>query len=186
MSVTVLVLIGIRWACLQSVCVFCLFMYPLTLLLLFFFVCVLILVYSLSLCSFMLAWHVCSELTWPDVGVKLCAVSKCACVCVVFPRDLIWWPFFHVLAVLSAIIDLPLSFCVTPSLWSSVCCVLRGGLRFQHELSSGGSYLAHKRSGDGEGSDSVLEIYHMTAINQRTYTQKKRSSHQCWVYEDVL
>lgn len=143
---TVLTLIRIRWPCLQSVCVLslhvpfdCFFF----LTFIYLFIYCLILAYSSSLCSFMLQWHVCSELTWPDVGVKLCAVSKskCASLCaVLFSPETSFGgipPFFYVLALYCQLsLTRPFLFASFPC-FDPARCALQGRLQIQHELSSG-------------------------------------------------
>lgn len=153
---------------------------------LFFFV--LILVYSLSRCSFMLTWHVCSQLTWPDAGVKPYAVLKLK----------------H--APLCAVLSSPqTSFSVTPpplferkkkQKKECPCCTVSYqwltlvSLRHSFALiryvvfskTDFGSSVnwprgfifgpKKKRSGDVEESDSAPELYRMTDINQSAHAHK--------------
>lgn len=77
----------------------------------------LILLYSLSLCFLMSPRDVCSEPSWPDVGV-LCIKTQMPTT--IFPRDLIESHsgifLFYILALVLVIIDLSLSFFVRPFL----------------------------------------------------------------------
>lgn len=137
----------------------------------------LILVYSLSLCSFMLAWHgMCAlqwaYLTWCWCKTMLCIkIKMCTIVCALFPRDLIWWHSLFFMSLLSCQLSLTCS-CLFASFphFDPVHSVLRGRLQFLAWIELVSSYLAPKRSGDGEESDPVLEIYHMMEINRCSYS----------------